>query len=187
MCKTIISVMFYIPHYPTYEKLPFLLCLAPPLSQYENHHFVIFYIMHYPIYGKLSFLLWLAPHMTPIWKIIIFVMFYIVHYPTYEKSSFLLSFILKWFYTPYKRDTIVLYLWFAPHIAPHMKKCSFIMLHIPYYLFIFDIRGGIWRLVKAFSESLRKLKNSNRKWSYCLFYTRFIQKFYVFLSSTTVF
>ena len=129
MCKTIISVMFYIPHFPTYEKLPFLLCLAPPLPQYENHHFVIFYIMHYPIYGKLSFLLWLAPHMTPIWKIIIFVMFYIVHYPTYEKSSFLLSFILKWFYTPYKRDTIVSVMICTPHCPTHEKLFFYYASH----------------------------------------------------------
>ena len=35
--------------------------------------------------------------------------------------------------------------------------------------FVFNIRGGILRLIKAFSEPFRKLRNSNRNWTYFTF------------------
>ena len=166
--------MFYIPHYPTYENLPFLLCFAPHITPIWTpsfchilHHalphlwktiiFVITCTPYYPNMKNHHFCHVLHRALPHLWKIIISFKFYTptcCYYPTWEILSFLL--------------------WFAPHITLYMKNCSFIMLHIPYYLFIFDIRGGIWRLIKAFSESLRKLKSCNRKWSYCPFYTKIL-------------
>ena len=50
-----------------------------------------------------------------------------------------------------------------------------------------EIKGGFLRLIKVISELLGKLKNSNRKWRYCPFCTRYIRNFSVSLSLTSIY
>ena len=52
--------------------------------------------------------------------------------------------------------------------------------------FVFDIRYAVLRLIKTFSEPLKKLKNSNRKWSDCRICIRCIRKFSIFSSLTSI-